>query len=407
MRGYVIINVSGFSPERFINLCANKGIYVWNVTHANNGFNLCMSSKGFMTIRPLVKKTGCKVRITKKIGLPFQFLIFRKRRIFLLGIIICMAIVFFLSLFIWKIDFEGNTMYTDIQLTRFLKEQTHYVGMWKKDVSCSELEKMLLKEYGYMNWVTCEMKGTRLVVRIEEGRFNIPIEDLGKPCDIVADKKGIVMSIITRTGTPNVVKGDVVEKGDVLVSGTLEIKELDEIKAIEFAHADADILIKSVYEYHDELDLKYLEKVYTNKRKKDLSINILNYKINVFKPRIKYRDYDKIYTSKEVCLFDNFYLPVRFDTASYKEYNVIEKTYTEDEALNIIQGNINRFIEELTDSDKQIMSQDIKIDTLTHKVVADGIIVLIEKIGEKKYFEENKRRQQYEEYFREDNPDST
>ncbi len=189
MRGYVIINVSGFSPERFINLCANKGIYVWNVTHANNGFNLCMSSKGFMTIRPLVKKTGCKVRITKKIGLPFQFLIFRKRRIFLLGIIICMAIVFFLSLFIWKIDFEGNTMYTDIQLTRFLKEQTHYVGMWKKDVSCSELEKMLLKEYGYMNWVTCEMKGTRLVVRIEEGRFNIPIEDLGKPCDIVADKK--------------------------------------------------------------------------------------------------------------------------------------------------------------------------------------------------------------------------
>lgn len=75
--------------------------------------------------------------------------------------------------------------------------------------------------------------------------------------------------------------------------------------------------------------------------------------------------------------------------------------------MNIIQGNINRFIEELTDSDKQIMSQDIKIDTLTHKVVADGIIVLIEKIGEKKYFEENKRRQQYEEYFREDNPDST
>ncbi|QUI23534.1 sporulation protein YqfD [Vallitalea pronyensis] len=407
MRGYVIINVSGFSPERFINLCANKGIYVWHVTHTNNGFNLCMSAKGFMTIRPLVKKTGCKVRITKKIGLPFRFFIFRKRRIFLFGIIICMAIVFFLSLFIWKVDFEGNTMYTDSQLTRFLKEQSHYVGMWKKDVRCSELEKILLKEYGYMNWVTCEMKGTRLVVRIEEGRFNTPIEDLSKPCDIVADKKGIVMSIVTRTGTPHVVKGDVVEKGDVLVSGTLEIKELEEIKAIEFAHADADIFIKTVYEYHDELDYKYFEKVYTDREKQDLTIHLLNYKINLFKPRIKYRDYDKIYTSKEVCLFDNFYLPVRFDTASYKEYNVIEKTYTQDEAQSIIQGNIDRYMKELTESDKQITSHDITFDTLTHKVVADGIIVLIEKIGEKKYFEENERRQHYEEYFREDDPDST
>lgn len=360
-----------------------------------------------MMIRPLVKKTGCKVRITKKIGLPFRFLIFRKRRIFLLGIIICMAIVFVLSLFIWKIEFVGNTMYTDDQLTRFLRTESHYSGMWKRNVDCRELEKSLLKEYGYINWVTCEMKGTKLTVRIEEGRFNVPIEDKGKPCDILADKKGIITSIVTRKGSPQVVKGDVVEKGDVLVSGTLEIKELEEIKAIEFTHADADIYIKTFYEYHDELDYKYLEKVYTGRKKRDLSINILNYKINLFKPRIKYRDYDKIYTSKEVCLFDNFYLPVRYDTASYEEFGVIEKTYTEDEVKNILEGNINRFIEELTDEGNQIMSQDIKVDMQSHKAVADGIIVLIEKIGEKKYFEENERRLQYEEYFREDNPDST
>ena len=406
VRGYVIINVSGFSPERFINLCANRGIYIWNVKSTNNGFSLYISAKGFKLIRPLVKKTGCKVRITNKIGLPFKFLIFRKRKIFLFGMIICMAIVFLLSLFIWKIDIEGNSMYTDEQLIRFLNNQSHFVGMWKKDVKCNELEKMLLKNYGTINWVTCEMVGTKLHIQIEEGKNNIEIEDISKPCDILANKKGIVVSIVTRTGTPMVVKGDVVEQGDILVSGTLEIKELEEIKAIDFTHADADIYVKTIYKYHDEIDFKYVDKIYTNNNKKDNAIKISNLKINLIKPRIKYRNYDKITTSEEICLFDNFYLPISIDKTFYKEYKIIEETYSDEEALDIINNDLDRYLQELEDSNKQIISKEININDTENQKIADGIIVVIEKIEEVKYFDENERRQEYEEYFREDDTDT-
>ncbi|GKX30095.1 sporulation protein YqfD [Vallitalea longa] len=402
IRGYVIINVSGFSPERFINLCANRGIYIWNIKSVNNGFNLCISAKGFKLIRPLVKKTGCKVRITKKIGLPFRFLIFRKRKIFLFGMIICMAIVFLLSLFIWKIDIEGNSMYTDEHLIRFLNSQSHFVGMWKKDVKCSELEKILLKNYNYINWVTCEMSGTKLHIQIEEGKNNIEIEDISKPCDILSSKKGVVVSIVTRTGTPAVVKGDVVEEGDVLVSGTLEIKELEEIRAIEFTHADADIYLKTIYNYHDQVNFKYVNKLYTNNKKKDNAIKIDDFKINLIKPRIRYRNYDKITTSEEICLFDNFYLPISIDKTSYEEYKIIEETYTNEEALKIINENITRYLQKLEDSNKQIVSKEININDTKDEIIADGIIVVVEKIGEMKYFDENERRQEYEEYFRED-----
>lgn len=406
MRGYVIINVSGFSPERFINLCANRGIYIWNVKSVNNGFDLYISAKGFKLIRPLVKKTGCKVRITKKIGLPFRFFIFRKRKIFLFGMIICMAIVFLLSLFIWKIDIEGNSMYTDEQLVRFLNGQSHFVGMWKKDVKCSDLEKILLKNYNNINWVTCEMAGTRLHIQIEEGKNNIEIEDVSRPCDILSSKKGVVVSIVTRTGTPLVVKGDVVEEGDVLVSGTLEIKELEEIRAIEFTHADADIYLKTIYNYQDGIDFKYVNKLYTNNKKKDNGIKIGNLEINLIKPRIKYRNYDKITTSEEICLFDNFYLPISIDKTSYEEYKIIEETYTKEEALKIINENITRYLQKLEDSNKQVVSNEIDINETQDGIVADGIIVVIEKIGEMKYFDENERRQEYEEYFREDDTDT-
>jgi similar to stage IV sporulation protein len=406
IRGYVIINVSGFSPERFINLCANKGIYIWNVTRVNNGFNLCISAKGFKTIRPIVKKTGCKVKITNKIGLPFRFFLFRRRRIFLFSFIICMAIVFLLSLFIWKIDIEGNSMYTDEQLIKFLQNNSHYVGMWKKDSKCNELEKILLKNFTNINWVTCELKGTRLIIYIEEGRNNVQIEDIDKPCDIICDKKGVIVSIVTRTGSPKVVKGDVVEEDDLLVSGTLEIKELEEVKAIEFTHSDADILIRTVYEYNDELEYRYLDKLYTDRNKKDYTFNIFGKKINLFKPRIKYRNYDKIYTYDEICLFENFYLPISIGTTSYEEYKTIERNYTNEEASNIVNERINRYIAELEDSNKQIINKEIEIKELEDRVTANGIIVLIEKVGVKKYFNDNERRHEYEEYFREDDTDT-
>ncbi|GMQ60047.1 hypothetical protein AN1V17_44470 [Vallitalea sediminicola] len=307
-----------------------------------------------------------------------------------------------LSLFIWKIDIEGNSMYTDEHLIKFLNTQSHFVGMWKKDVKCSDLEKILLKNYGNINWVTCEMTGTKLFIQIEEGRNNIEIEDLSKPCDILSNTKGVIVSIVTRTGSPMVIKGDVVEEGDVLVSGTLEIKELEEIKAIEFTHSDADIYMKTIYPYHDSVDLKYVNKIYTNNKKKDDSLKILNFKINLLKPRIKYSKYDKITTCDEICLFDNFYLPISIDKTSYEEYKLIEETYTNEQATNIINENITRYTKKLEDSNKQIVNNGIEIVESPDKIVADGIIVVIEKIGEKKYFDENERRQGYEEYFRKD-----
>ncbi|MCT4544077.1 MAG: sporulation protein YqfD [Vallitalea sp.] len=403
IRGYVIINVSGFSPERFMNLCANKKIYIWNVRNVNNGFNLCMSAKAFKMIRPLVKKTGCKVKIYKKIGLPFRFLIFRKKKIFLFGIVICIAIVFFLSLFIWKIDIEGNSKYTDQHLIKFLKTNAHYVGMWKKDVTCSDLEKIILKNYNNINWVTCEMIGTRLHIHVEEGRNNVEIEDLSKPCDIISNKKGVVVSIVTRTGTPNVVKGDVVQEGDILVQGTLEIKELEEIKGIDFTHADADIFIKTIYEYSDKIDFKYLDKLYTNDKKEDKIIRFINWKINLFKASIKYSNYDKIVTCNEICLFDNFYLPISIDTTIYKEYQTIEKTYTKEEVTRLLNKNVDYYLEELENCNKQVVSKDININESQDGLIAEGFVVVIEKVDEKKYFDENEWRQEYEKYFREDN----
>ena len=73
------------------------------------------------------------------------------------------------------------------------------------------------------------------------------------PTDIVATKAGTIVSIITRNGTPQVVPGSEVEVGDILVSGLVPIIGDDLLpKSYQYYTSDADIYIKTTYDYKDE-----------------------------------------------------------------------------------------------------------------------------------------------------------
>ena len=88
LKGYLCICVTGFSPERFMNLCSNRDIILWNIYKEQDAYYMCISIEGFYKLRPIVKKTGTKVAITKRCGLPFLLSGIWKRKIFLLGFIL-------------------------------------------------------------------------------------------------------------------------------------------------------------------------------------------------------------------------------------------------------------------------------------------------------------------------------
>ena len=42
LQGYVKIRVWGFAPQRFINLCSNKGILLWNIEKQEDVYTMCI-----------------------------------------------------------------------------------------------------------------------------------------------------------------------------------------------------------------------------------------------------------------------------------------------------------------------------------------------------------------------------
>ena len=136
LSGYVKIQIRGYSPERFLNLCCYHQIRFWGLTTVGNAYELYVSLSDFRKIRPYVRKTHTKVILKKRYGFPFFLYNYRKRKLFFIGMLLCICLIGIYSQFIWDIHFQGNKRWTDPALTAFLKKEGIFPGIQKKDVDC-------------------------------------------------------------------------------------------------------------------------------------------------------------------------------------------------------------------------------------------------------------------------------
>lgn len=393
LQGYLLVRMVGRSPERFINLCSNRGIPIWNLKNRKGFYEFHMMSKDYMSLKPIVKKTGTIPRILGKYGYPFFRKKYKKRRAFFLGILLCGITLHMLSLFVWDIHFIGGHTYTSEAMVKFLKEKDIYVGLQKKEVNCQEIEELIRGTYKDIGWVSAEMKGTRLIIKITETSMPSPAVIGTVPVHLIASKDAIVDRIVTRVGTPMVREGTIVKKGDILVSGVVEIIG-DNAVVLEKKSvvSDADIIGKTFYEYEDNFSLDYLKKFYTNEVKKGYCISIGLRKINLYKPRIQYTKYDIITNENKIHLSNNFYLPISVISSTYVEFTEIQQKYTNEQALEVAGLKLERYIKELEKQGVIIIDNMVTFVVEKNQCVAKGKIIVYESIKDFRTINENEWR---------------
>ena len=213
LQGYVRVRLTGYAPERFLNLCSKHNILIWNLEFKDEAYELCISVKAFRELKPILRKTKTRLIILSRHGLPFFLHRYRKRKIFFLGIVLCALSLYVMSLFIWNIEIEGNLHRTDSTILQFLEENHVYHGIKKSRLVCARLEELLRSQYDDVIWASVKIQGTRLFINIQENLVTNQTEEAATedtPSDLIADKDAVIYSIITRTGTPLVEKGSAV-----------------------------------------------------------------------------------------------------------------------------------------------------------------------------------------------------
>ncbi|MDF2907304.1 MAG: hypothetical protein K0R34_2625 [Herbinix sp.] len=392
-RGFLCVRIRGAAPERFINLCCNKKIFIWNLKRIDEDYQFHISVKNYKNLKPIARKTGMVPKITHKTGFPFIMHRYRKRKGFFIGIFLCIILVYILSLFIWDINILGGSKYTPEAMIKFLDENEVYTGIKKKKVDCQEIEETIRLAYNDIGWVSAEIKGTRLIIKITETNMPAPAEIAIAPSHMVATKNGIVKEIITRSGTPLVKTGDIVKKGDILVSGIITI--MDDFNVVisnQPVVADADLLCRSYYDYYDELPMSYIDKIYTQESKKGYYIALIGKKLFLYNRRNTYDKYDIIVNENTLHITNSFYLPFQYGTITTREYVEERKTYTEDEAITIAKARLKRYFDQLIENDVLINENNVKITIENNKCIARGRILVEEPAWEYKTIQENEWR---------------
>ena len=364
MRGYVYVHLTGYAPERFLNLCGKYNILLWDLQPAEDGYLFHISIEGFKMLRPILKKTHTRVRILEKKGLPIYFFRYRKRKLFVAGLLLCISLLFYMSGFVWNIEVHGNSYLSEETILVFLEEEKAYFGTKKSSIDCAVLEEKLRSNYPEIIWTSIKIYGTKMTVDIQESLLPKDTYETvsDEICDIVAAKDGVIIYMITRQGTPVVAGGSEVKKGDCLVSGELVItSDYGEVIAYLYECADADIIAQVQYPYQQIISRSYQEKCYATDKKRNYIFQIGD--IIIKNPFIDEPEglYDVTVEDLQLKLGSNFYLPVFFKKITYHSYELKQKEYSEDEIKALAEKEFLQYLQNLEEKGIQIIGKNVMI----------------------------------------------
>ncbi len=384
LQGYVKIRVWGFAPQRFINLCSNKGVLLWNIEKQDAVYTMCVSLKAFYQLRPIARKTKVRVVISERCGLPFFVPGMLKRKAFLAGCVLTVAFWILSSMFVWDIRVSGNLQVTEDVFFHFLEEEGVHTGMRRSDLNIGELEKQIRRRFPQVTWTSGRLDGVRLLIELKENDMPIPVEneevtEHGK--DLVAQYDGVITDMIVRSGVPKVSIGSEVAKGDILVEGKIPIYAEDgTVREYRPVISDADIVMEHTENFRAHLASDYIRKKYTGREK---TYYFIHFGDREWRPKGKspYLQYDSILDTCSVKALEYLRIPCILGRITYREYQNTEYLYTSQEAKTILQKKILDFLETLDEKGVQIISKDVKIETKRAGWTAHGELTLQEAAG--------------------------
>lgn len=235
--GYVNFTACDGFADRFINLCTKAEIPLWNIQNIGGKLTASTTLDGYIEIRHPARKSGMRVRISEKKGLVFFLKKHKKRIGLLVGATLIVAMLVFLSQFIWSVSVVGNTTIDEDLILETFEEYGVKVGarITKEEIETAE-EKVGV-QIPELSWVTVNRKGAVAVIEVRE-KVNAPeMYDKTTPTNLVASEDGVVLGVDILYGNAEVKIGSAVAKGDLLISGVITHPDYTE----SLIHADGHV----------------------------------------------------------------------------------------------------------------------------------------------------------------------
>ena len=357
---------------------------MWDIrVHKNQLMTMRMSINGFKLIRPIARKTKCRVRLVKKTGLPFIFNRYRRRKAFFAGAALFVVLIYVMTSFIWSVEITGNKEIDTVRIENALASNGIKTGVLKYRINTDSAVTSMMLEMWEISWISIFVRGTKVKVELRERIAAPEIVPKGEPCDIVALKDGIIKQVIAEEGVEAVGEGDTVQKGQVLISGKIPIKGEDD--KFKLVHAMGTVKARTWYEEQEPVRLAVTEKIKTGNVVKNHSMVLFSWKLDILNKKNKFQDYTSVEVRKKLTIGENLVFPIEWVTNSFYEGKTVTAAIDEETAREAAANTAYKRVIELLPESAQIVHKNVKfVEDENSGLIAQVTFECLEDIGTSK-----------------------
>ncbi|MCJ8011419.1 sporulation protein YqfD [Paenibacillus sp. KQZ6P-2] len=380
IRGCVRITVKGEHVDHLINDLAESGIPVWDIRPtSNHTADMKLLLSDFHALRPLLKRTGCRMHVAERIGLPFRIVKLYKRKFFAAGIVLFFIMLLLLSSLVWNVNVTGNEKLASEDILKVARQAGIRPFQWifRLDEPDKLARELSMKLPG-TSWVGVERKGTTITIQIVEAA-EPEKTPLVSPRHLVSRTDAVVTSIYAEQGRPLVQKNTRVKKGQVLISGILG----DGAANSQTVVAKGEVKGLVWHEYNLQVPLVQKQKVYTGERKNKSYLVLGNRAIQLWGYGKESFEKSETLTELDPLTWRSIVLPFGWMTEKVMEVTEAQETLQPEEAKKLgLQGAVRDILAKYG-SDSQIISQKILHEKKENgKVYMKVLFEVEEKIAE-------------------------
>ncbi len=363
--GYVSFEGICPSPEKFMNLIASSRLNVWNVKSSKNKISGCIKASEYRFLKSIIYKTRSKIRIKEKHGLKFKLKPYKSRFGLVIGGILFIIILNFLSSFIWTIEITDNTSIPKEDIYNALSEIGIKPGIKRSSIDSQITEQKIMNQIPDIAWLAMNINGSVISIEINDRIKPPDIESVSNSSNLVASRAGQITRLEIYSGTALVKPGDVVLIDQLLVSGIFE----NDLGGITIKRSVGKIYASTLRELKQEVPLKketLIQNAPTVERKR---INFFGLNIPLSLTSIPNSDYQFNTQYSQAELFGTK-LPISL----YKEFfTPIDKVSTDlnyNQAQAIAEENL-KIQEEETFKESTILNKTVK-----YQIVNENFILI-------------------------------
>lgn len=383
---YYLVRIKGHDIKSFIRNLHKKRINLNELKIYEKEFYAKLNQKDFDKLKEI--KTSYEIEVIKKYGVVHYKEVIKNNIIFLISIFISILILLILENMIFEVEIVTN----DSKIRKILNEELEKYDIEKYKLvksynTIQEIKsKILENNKDNIEYIEIERIGTKYVIRVEKRIINNLTKE-NKIRHVVASKNGIIKKIEADKGEILTKVNDYVAKGDILISG--EIHKGEDV--LDNTSADGKIYAEVWYKVKVTIPIKYYEEKKTGKSENIISINILDYNLNLFEKE-KYKDKKE----KEIILFSDFFNLFKISYKNLEELEVNDSINLITSENTAVKYAREKIISQLSDEEYIISQKKLKTTLNDSTIKVEVFFKVYENITDYKYYEVNKERNKEE-----------